>query len=173
MEVRTILDTLKIKAQKIKWIVVDVDGVLTNGDIFFSSSGETIQAFNVKDGLALVIAKQQGLNTAFLSSRNSRAVSDRAEKLGINEIMLGVTNKKESFLQLLEKHQITLDEITYMGDDLIDIPVLEMLPLSFAPADAAKEVKNVVTYVTKASGGKGAVREMIEIILKSQGKWPY
>ena len=159
------------KAKLIRMLVMDVDGVLTDGRILYSADGAEIEAFFVRDGLGLRAAQRAGLVTAILTGRSSMAVARRAKELGIPEIHQGIPNKVETYEMLLRRHGLTDEAVAYLGDDVNDLPLLARAGLSAAPADAADEVKARVAYVTARGGGRGAVREVIELILKAQGRW--
>ena len=160
-----------LKAKKIKLIVLDVDGTMTDGTIFMNNEGIETKAFNVKDGFAIVNAIKEGIKFAIITGRKSVLVEKRAEELGINYVFQGVFNKAETLIELLKELNFTLEEIAYMGDDINDLSILKIVGLSTAPKDAVEEVLSKVDYVTKALGGKGAVREIVEIIMKAQDKW--
>ena len=162
---------LQEKAKAIRLIVMDVDGVLTDGRIFYSAEGVESEAFFVRDGLGLRMAQQAGLLTAILTGRTSGAVLHRAKELGISEIHQGVLNKLEAYEILLQRYGLTDEVAAYVGDDLNDLPLLGRAGLSAAPADAAPEVRAKVAYVTTQAGGRGAVREVIDLILKAQSRW--
>ncbi len=159
------------KAKPIRMLVMDVDGVLTDGRIFYNAAGVETKAFFVRDGLGLRMAQQAGLLTAILTGRVSGAVTHRAKDLGISEIHQGVLNKLEVYEMLLQRYGLTDEAAAYVGDDLNDLPVLSRAGLSAAPVDAALEVRARVAYVTTQAGGRGAVREVIDLILKAQGRW--
>ena len=161
------------KASRIKMLVMDVDGVLTDGRILYSDDGAEIEVFFVRDGLGLRAAQRAGLLTAVLTGRVSGAVARRAKELGILEIHQGIANKVETYETLLRRHGLTDEAVAYLGDDVNDLPLLARAGLSAAPVDAADEVKAVVAYVTARGGGRGAVREVIELILKAQGRWEW
>ncbi|MBM2837197.1 MAG: kdsC, partial [candidate division NC10 bacterium] len=142
------------------------------GRILYSSDGVEIEAFHVRDGVGLRAAHRAGLLTALLTGRVSPAVARRAKELGISEVHQGIPNKVETYERLLRRYGLSDEAIAYVGDDLMnDLPLLARAGLSAAPADAADEVKARVAYVTARGGGRGAVREVIELILKAQGKW--
>src|SRR5574337_1757225 len=162
---------LEEKAKAIRLIVMDVDGVLTDGRIFYSADGVESEAFFVRDGFGLRMARQAGLLTAILTGRMSAAVTHRAKELGISEIHQGAMNKLEVYEMLLQRYGLTDEAAAYVGDDLNDLPVLGRGGLSAAPADAAAEVRARVAYVTTQDGGRGAVREVIDLILKAQDRW--
>jgi 3-deoxy-D-manno-octulosonate 8-phosphate phosphatase (KDO 8-P phosphatase) len=167
----TIDRRLRERAKSVRLIMMDVDGVLTDGRILYSADGTEIEAFYVRDGLGLRAAQRAGILTAVLTGRVSGAVARRAKELGIPEIHQGIPDKVETYETLLRRHGLTDEAVAYVGDDLNDLPLLARAGFSAAPADAAEEVKAKVAYVTVQPGGRGAVREVIELILKAQGKW--
>lgn len=157
--------------KKIKLIIFDVDGVLTDGHIFFGLNGDGNKFFDVQDGLGILLAKHVHMKIAIISGRNSKAVIKRAEELGINEVYQGVDDKREILEKLKEKFKLNADQIAYVGDDLGDIKIMKEVGYSLAPNNAVDEVKKIADYITKSKGGCGAVRESIEVILKAQDKW--
>ncbi|MBI4753176.1 HAD hydrolase family protein [Candidatus Desantisbacteria bacterium] len=159
------------KAKQIKMLILDVDGVLTDGGIIIDAEGKETKVFNVYDGAGIELAHQSGLLTAIISGRYSAPVEHRAKELRINEVYQGVADKVVVYNQLLAKYLITPQQTAYIGDDVFDIPLLKQAGLSFSPATGRQEVKDIVDSVTQANGGRGAVREAIEVILKAQGKW--
>lgn len=161
----------KIRAQKIKLLILDVDGVMTNGEIIFSRDGDAMKVFNPTDGLGLSIAQRAGIRVAIITGRQSDMVRLRAMELKIPDIYQGFIDKLQAFAELQDKYGITAAEIAYVGDDLNDLPVLMRAGLACAPANAVEDVKNRVHYVCRREGGRGAVREIVEMILKVQGKW--
>jgi 3-deoxy-D-manno-octulosonate 8-phosphate phosphatase (KDO 8-P phosphatase) len=159
------------RAEKLEWLLLDVDGVLTDGTLYIDGQSEAFKAFNVKDGLGIKMARQAGLKIGILSARKSAALERRATQLGIDVLMVGRENKPESFDRFLEQQATTPGRVAYIGDDLNDLAVLARSGLSFAPADAVAEVRAVVHVVLEARGGRGAVREMIEQLLEARGDW--
>jgi len=159
------------RAKSVRLIVMDVDGVLTDGRIVYGAGGDELKSFSVKDGVGLRAAHQAGLLTAILTGRVSGAVARRAAELGIPEIHQGVADKVKTYESLLDRYGLTDEAVAYVGDDLNDLPLLARVGLSAAPADAAEEVKSRVAYVAARTGGHGVVREVVEVILKAQGKW--
>ncbi len=159
------------RARKIKLIMMDVDGVLTDGRIIFSSRGEELKCFNAQDGCGMVLAHRAGLKTAFITGRNSLILKRRAKEHSVNEIFQDVSDKIEVFHKLLKKYKLNPEEIAFLGDDLVDIKVMKRSGLAVAVADAVLEVKKIAHYVTRRNGGKGAIREVIDLIIKAQGKW--
>jgi len=165
-------DALQQKAKQIKLVALDMDGTLTDGSINISGEGELFKRFNAKDGLGITTARRHGLRISVITGRKGPIVQRRAEELGITEdVMSGVSAKKQALLVLAEKYNLTLDEIAFMGDDLNDLPALLAAGLSAAPADAAEDVRKRVSYVTPHNGGQGAVRDLLELILKARGIW--
>lgn len=155
---------------KIKLLVTDVDGVLTDGSIIYSSNGSELKAFNIKDGLGIRLAGLAGLTVVILTGRKSEAVHRRAAELGI-EVIQGQNDKSTGMREIAEKHRLTYDEVAYIGDDLNDLPAMHLAGYIFAPADAVSDIIEIANCVTDAKGGSGAVREAIEKILKAQNKW--
>ncbi len=156
---------------RIKLLVFDVDGVLTDGTILVHADGGESKSFSIKDGAAIVWAQRAGLPVALLSARSADATAVRAAQLGITTIVQGSANKIAGFEQILSGAGLTDDQVGYMGDDLQDLPVLRRAGFSAAPADAAPEVRAAVQWVSGAGGGRGAVRECIEHVLRAQGHW--
>jgi 3-deoxy-D-manno-octulosonate 8-phosphate phosphatase (KDO 8-P phosphatase) len=151
--------------------VLDVDGVLTDGQLFFGAREELFKSFNVKDGYALWAAQAAGLRVAVISSRSSKAVNRRMSDLGITEVYQGVEDKLKVFSVLCRRLRVAPLEVAYMGDDLPDLPILRRVGLRLAPSDAALAVRAMSHFVTLNPGGRGAVRDAVEMILTAQGKW--
>jgi len=156
---------------KIKLLVLDVDGVLSDGRIFMSTSGDEIKAFNVKDGSGLKFWQRCGGMTAWITGRESKLVENRAAELGINLLRQGCKIKLPVYEDVLAELGVSTDETAVIGDDLPDIPMLIRCGFSAAPSDAVEEVRTRADYICKAAGGDGCVREVIELILKKTGKW--
>ncbi len=150
---------------------MDVDGVLTDGKIILDANGVESKAFYVQDGSAITYLHRVGMKTAIISGRESKVVELRANELNIEDVYLGILKKLDAYEEILKKHKIKDSEICYIGDDLIDLPILTKVGFSVAVPNAPLEVKERVSYITDAPGGYGAVREVTEKILKSQGKW--
>jgi 3-deoxy-D-manno-octulosonate 8-phosphate phosphatase (KDO 8-P phosphatase) len=151
---------------------MDVDGVMTDGRIIMDDEGREIKNFNVRDGHGIKLLQRYGIKVALLTGRQSNVVKHRAKDLEIKDVYQKVYNKKEVFDKILKKHKISADEAAFIGDDIIDIPVLKRVGFSVAVADAMEIVKKSVHYVSQNKGGNGAVREVCEMILHAQGKWP-
>jgi 3-deoxy-D-manno-octulosonate 8-phosphate phosphatase (KDO 8-P phosphatase) len=163
---------IKEKLKGIKLLVLDVDGVMTDGRIIMDSEGREMKNFNVRDGHGIKILQRYGIKVAILTGRQSKVVEYRAKDLEIDDVYQKVFNKKEIFQTILKKHKLSADAVAFMGDDIVDIPVLKSVGFSAAVADAIDVVKKSVDYITQNRGGHGAVREVCEMILKAQGKWP-
>ena len=157
--------------QKIKFVLLDVDGVLTDGRIGLLPDGGEIKYFSIYDGLAIQMAQQVGIEVGFISGRKSREVMVRGEELGVEVIIQGSVDKVKDVEKLLEIKNLGQEELAYVGDDLPDIPLLKRVGFSAAPRNAAELVKYHVHYVTRTAGGDGAVREVIDLLLKTSGKW--
>jgi 3-deoxy-D-manno-octulosonate 8-phosphate phosphatase (KDO 8-P phosphatase) len=162
---------IKEELKKIKLLILDVDGVMTDGRIIMDSEGHEIKNFDVRDGHGIKLLQRYGIKVAILTGRQSKVVEYRAKDLEIKDVYQKVFNKKEVFEKILMKHKLSADEVAYMGDDIVDIPVLKRVGFSAAVADAVDVVKKSVDYITKNTGGHGAVREVCEMILQAQGKW--
>lgn len=153
-------------------LILDVDGVLTDGFVIIDDNGHETKNFNVRDGHGLKMIQRYGIKVALLTGRQSEVVKHRARDLGIKEIHQKVFNKKEVFAKILKKNKLTADQVAFIGDDIVDIPVLKAVGFSAAVADAVDVVKKTVDYITKNNGGRGAVREICDMLLQAQGKWP-
>jgi len=149
---------------------MDVDGTLTDGNVFYSASGEAMKRFSIRDGMGIVLLKRAGLDAAIITSETSQIVVKRAEKLKITHIVMGSRNKKEDLENLAKKLHYDLDEIAYIGDDVNDIQPLMLAGVSACPADSVESVIKIVDFRCSAKAGEGAVRELIEAILVQQGK---
>jgi 3-deoxy-D-manno-octulosonate 8-phosphate phosphatase (KDO 8-P phosphatase) len=160
------------KLKKIKMLILDVDGVMTDGQIIMDDDGREIKHFDVRDGHGLKIIQRFGIRVVLLTGRKSAVVSHRARDLGITDVYQGSLNKKEALEKIMKKYRLRADSIAFLGDDIVDIPVLKRVGFSAAVADALVVVKKSVHYVTRSGGGRGAVRELCELILQAQGKWP-
>lgn len=156
---------------KITTLIFDIDGVLTDGTVTIFTNGEMVRRMNIKDGYALKTAIDQNYNICIISGGTNQSVRTRLEGLGIKDIYLGAHNKIEQLHDYLSKKNIQLSEVLYMGDDLPDFPVMELIALPTCPQDAAPEIKGIAKYISHKKGGKGAVRDVIEQVLKVQGNW--
>jgi 3-deoxy-D-manno-octulosonate 8-phosphate phosphatase (KDO 8-P phosphatase) len=160
---------LKKRLGSIKMILMDNDGVLTDGSLYYGNNRFEFVAFNVKDGLGIKLAHMAGLMTGIISGLQSKALKKRASMLGITELHMSVTDKNAVYEQIKKKHGLDDSDIAYIGDDVIDIPILKRCGVAAAVADAHPELLNEVHIVTQLSGGKGAVREFIDLILEAKG----
>ena len=159
------------KIKPIKLLILDVDGVLTDGKIIYNDRGEEIKAFNVRDGHGLKLLMRAGIGIALITGRKSKVVLHRARDLGIKNVYQGVTNKIEVYEKILKGKKLKDENVGFVGDDLVDIPVLKRVGFSAAVGDAIPEVREVADYVASKKGGEGAVREICELLLKVQNKW--
>ena len=162
---------LKKKMEGIKMLLFDVDGVLTDGSLFYGENNE-LKVFHVHDGVGVYLLKLAGVKIGLISAhKETEAVNRRAEEMGIEEVCQGVKDKLRIYEGILKKHNFTDREVAYLGDDLPDIPILERAGVSFSVPNGREEVKGIVDYITEAEGGKGALREVAEVILKEKGIW--
>jgi 3-deoxy-D-manno-octulosonate 8-phosphate phosphatase (KDO 8-P phosphatase) len=159
------------KAANIKLILLDVDGVLTDGAVVVYGDGSESKRFHIRDGIALVWAQRAGITVGLLSARQSPTTARRAAQLGITLIHQGVASKLATYDQIVGDMVLRDDQVAYMGDDIVDLAVLGRAGLSAAPADAVEEVRSRVDFVSAHGGGDGAVRELVELILRSQKHW--
>jgi 3-deoxy-D-manno-octulosonate 8-phosphate phosphatase (KDO 8-P phosphatase) len=156
---------------KIRLLLLDVDGVLTDGRVVYTDAGQEIKSFHVRDGSGLKYWRQSGKRVAILSGRSSPAVTRRAAELGINPVVQGADEKLPAFQRILKETGLQADQVCAIGDDLPDLPVLQHSGLAVAVADAAAEVRRLAHFVTTVPGGQGAVREAIEWLMRGQGTW--
>jgi 3-deoxy-D-manno-octulosonate 8-phosphate phosphatase (KDO 8-P phosphatase) len=159
------------KLKNIKLLLLDVDGVLTDGSIILGNNNIEIKSYDIQDGLGIKMAQAAGIKVGIITGRSSDTVAKRAEELRLDALYQGQMKKTKAYRQVLNRFQLSDSEIAYIGDDILDLPVMRIVGLSVAVANARPEVKLEADYVTQMSGGKGAVREVIDLILKSQGKW--
>jgi len=167
----TAVTAAMVKASRIALMSFDVDGVLTDGTLYFNSQGHEIKAFSSLDGHGLKMLQQAGVEVAIISGRSSRALELRAENLGVKELHMGVEDKRALLTQLAAQRGIDLAQTGYMGDDVVDLPVLRACGFSATVADGHGEVLARVDYVATKGGGRGAAREVCDLILRAQGKW--
>ena len=163
--------SVQARARQIRLILLDVDGVLTDGTVVMHGDGTESKGFYIRDGAAIVWAQQAGVQVGVLSARASAATTQRAVQLGMTIIAQGVASKTAEFERILADTGLKAEAVAYMGDDLLDIPVLHRAGLGGAPADAAEEVRAQAHWVSGRRGGRGAVREFIELVLRAQGAW--
>lgn len=156
-------------AKKIKMLVFDVDGVMTDGSITYDEDGKEYKTFNAKDGHGIVRMNKSGFITAIITARNNGTVAHRAKNLNFTELYQGHKYKLPALEELLKKYNLTYENVSYMGDDLPDICVLEKVGLACCPNDAVKEVRDICNFISTRDGGKGAVRELCDFVLDAQG----
>jgi 3-deoxy-D-manno-octulosonate 8-phosphate phosphatase (KDO 8-P phosphatase) len=163
--------TLHAKASRVRLLLFDVDGVLTDGIVLMHADGSESKGFHIRDGAAIVWAQRAGLSIGLLSARSSGATTQRAAQLAIKTVAQGVASKLSAYEEIVREAGVPDDAVAYMGDDLLDIPVLSRAGLSAAPSDAAAEVRARVDWISTSAGGRGAAREFIELILRAQERW--
>ena len=159
------------RAARIKLLLMDCDGVLTDGRVWLFENGEEQKGFHTRDGLGLELLHRAGLKSGIISGRTSNAVKKRADGLGMSFVVQGCEEKQRAFAEILDQAGVENLEVAYIGDDLNDIPLMLQSGLGVAVADAALETREHAHYITSTAGGFGAVREVIEVILKAQGRW--
>jgi 3-deoxy-D-manno-octulosonate 8-phosphate phosphatase (KDO 8-P phosphatase) len=164
-------DSVASRAAKIRLVLFDVDGVLTDGKLLLHADGTESKQFDIKDGTAIVWALRLGFSVGFLSARMSAVTSQRAAQLGVTLVRQGVAGKLDAYEQIVAELALADEQVAYMGDDVLDLPVLGRVGLAAAPADAAGDVCARAHWVSAKAGGDGAARELIEIVLRAQGKW--
>ena len=163
------MDPQQLKSIKI--LILDVDGVLTDGRVIYTDSGEEIKRFDVRDGHGLKLLMRSGIEVILLTGRESKVVLHRARDLGIEHVYQKALNKIEVYKTILAQRNLEDKDVGFVGDDLVDLPVLRKVGFSAAVPDAVPEVKEIVDYITTKKGGEGAVREICELLLKAQNKW--
>jgi 3-deoxy-D-manno-octulosonate 8-phosphate phosphatase (KDO 8-P phosphatase) len=159
------------KIKKLRMLIFDVDGVMTNGDLIYGSDGTEYKHFSVQDGMGISLARQAGLKTAIITARQSEIVSRRATELKVDAYYQGNNDKAPAFDKILHEFDLTADQVSYMGDDLLDLVLLRRAGFAAAPANAQPEIMDVADYVCSASGGNGAVREFVKVVLQVQNTW--
>lgn len=161
----------KARAKGIKLLILDVDGVLTDGSIILDNEGNEYKAFHVRDGHGIKMLIHAGIRVAIITGRHSKVVERRAQELGITEVFQKCLNKKVAYAELLRQYSLKDHEVAYVGDDIVDAPIMAVAGLPVAVADAPEETKGFALLVTKNRGGRGAVREVTDFILKARGLW--
>ncbi len=165
------LSAVENRAARVRLLLMDCDGVLTDGRLWLLENGDERKSFNVKDGLGLELFHRAGLQTGIISGRTSSALERRARDLGVAFVRQGAQDKILVFEELIAQAGVAESEVAFVGDDLADIVIMRRSEFGVAVADAAAETRSIAHYVTRANGGEGAVREVVEIILKAQGRW--
>ncbi|MGP8216064.1 MAG: KdsC family phosphatase [Bacteroidia bacterium] len=156
---------------QVKAMVFDVDGVLTDGTLILMPGGELVRTMNIKDGVIMKLAVKSGFHLCVITGGSSKAVKDRLNRLGISDVYLKVTDKLEVLKEFVGMYDIKMEEVLFMGDDLIDYEVMSKVGVPVCPKDAANEIKEISLYISDKEGGKGCVRDIIEQVMKVQGKW--
>ena len=163
--------SIQSKASGIRLLLFDVDGVLTDGGVIVHADGSESKRFDIKDGAGIVLARRAGLTVGVLSARHSASTQHRARQLGLDVVRQGVVDKAAVLEELMNTHGWQCKDIAYMGDDVVDLPVLQQVGLAACPSDAAAEVRAVAHVISDRPGGHGAARALIENILQAQGRW--
>jgi 3-deoxy-D-manno-octulosonate 8-phosphate phosphatase (KDO 8-P phosphatase) len=162
-------EELHERARHIRLLVLDVDGVLTDGTLYFSAVGEELKTFNIQDGLGIKMLRDAGVEVAIITGRRHLAVERRAENIGVSRVLQGIDDKLAALLQLTGELALSPESVACVGDDLPDVPLLRRCGLAVSVPQAPARVRQVAHYVTQAGGGRGAVREVCELILEAQG----
>jgi 3-deoxy-D-manno-octulosonate 8-phosphate phosphatase (KDO 8-P phosphatase) len=165
-----LMKRIKERIRRIKMLLLDVDGVMTDGTLLLGPGKEEMKKFHIHDGIGIVMARAAGLRIGILTGRNSKAVRRRARELGVDELKQGFFIKEKGYELILEKHGLKDEEVAYVGDDVIDLPVLKRVGFAVSVANGVDEVKNISHYITKKRGGEGAVREVVELLLSRMGR---
>lgn len=160
------------KILKIKLLILDIDGILTDGRIVYDSKGRELKFFDVQDGLGIVLLKRSGVKSAIMTAKRSRIVTRRAKDFNVKYVYQNCHDKLNTFQRLTKRLRLKTDEVCFMGDDVIDIPVLKRVGFAVTVPNAVDEAKEASHHITTKTGGRGAVREVCDLIIKTQGKWP-
>ncbi len=160
------------RLKRVRLLLLDVDGVLTDGGLYYGNSGEEMKRFDVKDGAGMWVAHRSGLEVGLLTGKTSRIVAQRAQELGLSRVVQGAVDKVPALEKLLHDGAYPLNEIAFMGDDVLDMPVMRRVGFSACPSDAHDQVKACVHYVCSKGGGRGAVRELVDLWLEATGRLP-
>ncbi|PWK47794.1 3-deoxy-manno-octulosonate-8-phosphatase KdsC [Pleionea mediterranea] len=168
MELPNLSESLLLKARQIQLLIMDVDGVLSDGMVYYTNNGDEIKNFNIKDGLGIKLMHQAGIKTAIITGRQSAIVERRAKELGISHIVQGAPDKRNAFQSILAAENLTADQVAHVGDDLPDLPLMQLAGLGIAVKDANWFVRQHADWITDESGGKGAVRNIAELLLTSR-----
>ena len=163
--------SVRRRARKIRLLLLDLDGVLTDGGIFIDGRGDEVKRFDVRDGHGLRLLQRGGIRVGIISGRSARSARRRARELGIDLFFQGVTDKLAVYEKIKRAARLADDEIAYMGDDMVDLPLLRRVGFAVGVADGWPPLTAYTDYIARAGGGRGAVREVVELLLKSQGKW--
>lgn len=164
-------EDLREKAKKIKLLLLDVDGVLTDGRIIYDSGGRDLKFFDVHDGLGVFLLRKADIKTILITAKGSRAIIPRARDMGVERVFENISVKSAVLDKILKKYKVDINEVCFVGDDLVDLCLMKKVGFPVAVCNASPEVRLAASYITLKEGGRGAVREIAELILKSQGKW--
>jgi 3-deoxy-D-manno-octulosonate 8-phosphate phosphatase (KDO 8-P phosphatase) len=162
---------LQEKAEKIKMLILDVDGILTDGRIIYDSKGRDLKLFDVCDGLGVHLLSRMGIKTILITAKASKAIKPRAKDMRVDKVYGSIVPKTKVYEKVLKDYKLSDDEVCFMGDDLVDLGILKKVGLPISVPNACEEAKELCAYITEKRGGRGAVREVAELILKSQNKW--
>lgn len=162
---------LEERAEKIKLLILDVDGILTDGRIIYDSKGRDLKLFDVHDGLGVYILRRMGIKTILITAKASKAIKPRARDMQVDKVYGSIVPKTKAYNKILSDYKLEDEQVCFMGDDLLDIGILKRVGLPISVPDACEEAKELSAYITEKRGGRGAVREVAELILKSQDKW--
>jgi 3-deoxy-D-manno-octulosonate 8-phosphate phosphatase (KDO 8-P phosphatase) len=165
------MENFKQKLTRIKTLLFDVDGVLTNGQVFLMENGEFVRNMNSKDGYALQLAVKKGYRVAIITGGNSQVVKKALHALGIADVFLSQHDKMQCYKNYINEHNLNEEEILYMGDDLPDYEVMQRVGIASCPNNSAHEIKEISIYISNRNGGEGCARDIIEQVMRSQGKW--
>ncbi|MEK6727637.1 MAG: HAD-IIIA family hydrolase [Candidatus Omnitrophota bacterium] len=165
------LEDLRHKAKKIKLLLLDVDGVLTDGRIIYDSHGRDSKFFDVHDGLGVHVLQKCGIKTILVTAKGSKTIQPRARDMGVEAVFENISPKSSILDKILKKYKVCADEVCFVGDDLVDLGLMKIVGFPVAVFNAASDIKKAAAYITIRHGGRGAVREVAELILKSQGRW--
>jgi 3-deoxy-D-manno-octulosonate 8-phosphate phosphatase (KDO 8-P phosphatase) len=165
------VSSIQDRAAAARLLALDVDGVLTDGRIYYGNSGEELKAFNIKDGLGIKLLQASGVKVAIITGRQSEIVARRARELGVEDVIQGRDDKRQALLELCQRHGLNIEECIYMGDDLPDLGAIAAAGLGMTVADASATVRQAADWISEARGGCGAVREACEFILSARGEW--
>lgn len=161
---------IESRMRKVRLLLLDVDGVMTDGKVILGPGKMELKEFHAHDGLGIALAKAAGLLVGIITARDSEAVKRRAKELGIDSVKQGFIRKEEAYEELLKKHGLRDEEVAYIGDDLLDLPLMRRVGFSISVSNGVDELKRAAHYVTKKRGGEGAIREVVELLLAAQGK---
>jgi 3-deoxy-D-manno-octulosonate 8-phosphate phosphatase (KDO 8-P phosphatase) len=164
-------EELRARFRKVKLLLLDVDGVLTDGRIVYDSRGSELKFFDVHDGLGVYVLNKAGIPTILITAKSSKTILPRAKDMRVAEVFADVFPKTAVLSRIIGKYKVSIDEICFVADDLVDLSLMRKVGLPIAVGNASGEIKEAAIYVTNHTGGRGAVREVAELILKSQGKW--